>query len=212
MQVEFEDFLQEIGRDDLFFQFSRGARFFRGLFRLLFQFDALQSQQVFGALDWIFQGAVGVVEHGALLQAPGTFLIFSLSENVWMETAAQGVELFFKRGRIQVELAGESKESEIVDWDRRLHFAARTAEVRGAHRAAGPATWSGLGGRSPNCHERRFGFHICHNKIQGERAARPLINLVLTTGLWPVWTGRRSVTTRALNLLRERTAAAAGLG
>ena len=81
MHVELEDFLQKIGRHDLLLQFAGGASLLRGLLRLLFQFDAFEAQQVFGALDRIFQGAVRVVEHGTLFQAPGAFLRSSACPN-----------------------------------------------------------------------------------------------------------------------------------
>ena len=42
MHVEFEDFLQQIGRHDLLLQFARGARLFGGLLRLLFELDAFE--------------------------------------------------------------------------------------------------------------------------------------------------------------------------
>ena len=85
MHVELEDFFQKIGRDDLLLQFSGGAGLLRRLLRLLFQFHAFQAQQIFRALDRIFQSAVGVVEHGALFEAPGAFLGLGLSKDVRMQ-------------------------------------------------------------------------------------------------------------------------------
>ena len=142
MHVEFENFFQKIGRHDLLFQFAGGASLFRRLFRLLFQFDAFEAQQILGALDGIFQRAVGVVEHGTLFQAPGAFLGVRLREHVRMKAAAQRVEFFFECGRVEVELARKSKKSEIVHRDGRLHFAAGAAEMHRAHGAARPATWA----------------------------------------------------------------------
>jgi hypothetical protein len=110
MHIEFEDFFQKIGRHDLLFQFAGGARLFRRLFRLLFQFDAFEAQQILGALDRIFQRAVGVVEHGTLFQAKGAFLGVRLRKQVGMEAAAQRVELFFQCGDVKVELARKSEE------------------------------------------------------------------------------------------------------
>src|SRR5271155_5167392 len=135
MQVEFEDLLQQVRRHDLLLQFSRRSRLFSRLLRLLFQFDTFQLQQVLGALDWIFQGAVSVVEPGTLLQTPGALLIISLSEKVWMKLSAQRIELLFQTGCVQVELAGKAKEGEIVDRRRRLYLAAGCAEGHCAHGA-----------------------------------------------------------------------------
>jgi len=45
VHVQLEDFFQEIGRHDLFLQFAGGASLFRGLFRLLFEFDAFQRNR-----------------------------------------------------------------------------------------------------------------------------------------------------------------------
>jgi len=39
------------GGTTCFRQFAGGASLFRGLFRLLFEFDAFQAQQIFGALE-----------------------------------------------------------------------------------------------------------------------------------------------------------------
>src|ERR1019366_767748 len=88
-----------------------------------------------------------------------------------MEPTAQRVELSFKCGRVHVELSRKSKKSEIVDRDRRLHFAARSAEVHGAHRAARPATRGCLSGHD----QRRLGFQICHTKFKA--GARPALTI-----------------------------------
>ncbi len=122
MHVELENFFQKIWRHDLLLQFSGCARLFGRLLRLLFEFNAFETQQILGPLDRIFQRAVRVVEHGALFQAEGTFFGVRLREQVGMEPAAQRVEFLFELGRVQVELAWKSKESEIVDWDGRLNF------------------------------------------------------------------------------------------
>src|SRR5208282_1658832 len=98
-------------------------------------------------------------------QAPGAFAVVSLSEYVRMEAATQRVELFLQCGRVKVELARKSKKSEIVHWDRRLHFAACTAEVHRAHGSARPATCGCFVGRVSGHDQRRFEFRICHNKI-----------------------------------------------
>src|ERR1700677_2233951 len=136
MHVEFETFFEKVGRHDLFFQFSGSARLFGCLLRLLFQFDAFEPQQIFGALDGIFQGAIRVVEHRTLLETPSALLIIGLSEDIGMKAAAQRIEFFFERGGVQVELAWKSEEGEVIYWRWRLHLAARTTEVHRAHRAA----------------------------------------------------------------------------
>src|ERR1700676_795332 len=135
MHVELEYFLQKIGRYNLRLQFASGARLICCLFRLLFQFDAFESQEILGALDWIFERSIGVIEHGTLFQTPRPFLLFSLSEYVGMELAAECVKFFFQCGSIQIQLAGKCKKGEVVDWNRRLHFSTRIAEVQGAHGA-----------------------------------------------------------------------------
>src|SRR5271170_4716700 len=109
MQIELENFLQKIGRYYLLLQFSGGTRLLGCLLRLFFQFYAFEAQQVFRALDRISQRAVSVVESGTLLQAPSAFLIFRLSEYVGMQAAAQSIEFFFQRGRVQIELSRKSK-------------------------------------------------------------------------------------------------------
>src|SRR5208283_1546924 len=88
MHVELENFFQKIGRDDLLLKFAGLASLFRGLLGLLFQFDAFEAQQILGALDGIFQGAIGVIEHGALLEAKGAFFGIRLREEVGMKAAA----------------------------------------------------------------------------------------------------------------------------
>src|SRR5216684_4902670 len=110
MHVEFEDFLQKIWRHDLFLQFSGSASLFSRLFRLFFELDAFEAQQVLRALDRIFQRAVRVVEHRTLFQTPGAFLVVRLSEYVRMQTTTQGVELFLESGGVEVELARKSEE------------------------------------------------------------------------------------------------------
>src|SRR5437588_1967350 len=208
MHVQFEDFFQKIRRHDLLLQFAAGARFFRRLLRLLFQFDAFEAQQVLRALDRIFQRAVRVVEHRALFQAPRAFLFFCFAEYVWMKFAAQSIKFLFKGRGVEVELAWKSEKGEVVDRHRRLHLSTRTAEVHGAHGAAGPAfgcrvlrqlagTLAALCWRD----QRRFGFRTCHKQLRA--SARPA--LVTTLVVWPRalgpfgW-GGNPVTTRSLLL------------
>ena len=73
LHVELEDLFEELGWDDLLFLDAGGAGSFGGGFGLLFELDALEGEEVLGAQDGIFEGAVGVVEQGGLGQ--GGFLL-----------------------------------------------------------------------------------------------------------------------------------------
>src|SRR5215469_12048179 len=75
-----------------------------------------------------------------------------------MQAAAEFVELFLERCRVQIQLARQPEEGEVVDRLRRLHFAAGAAEMRSTHLAARPA---GERGRTGD-RNRTVRIVICH--------------------------------------------------
>ena len=95
LHVQLEDFFQQIGRDDLLLDLSGGAGLFGRALRLLFQFARLPVQQIFRALDRIFQRAVGVVEQRALLEAPFLLLAAGAGVQIGMQLAAEFVKISF---------------------------------------------------------------------------------------------------------------------
>ena len=100
LHVQLEDFFQQIRRHDLLLDLSGGARLLGGAFGLLLQRHAFEMQQVFGALDRILQRAVGVVEQGALFQAPFLLLAAGAGIQIRMKLAAQFVEIFLQSGDV----------------------------------------------------------------------------------------------------------------
>ncbi len=97
-----------------FFCCAGGSGGFGGSFGLFVELYPLQGEEVLGAEDGVFEGAVGVVEEGGLGEG-GLLLGERLGgEAVGVEFAAQGVEVFFEGGGVEVELLREREEGEVV--------------------------------------------------------------------------------------------------
>ncbi len=78
----------------------------RRRFRLLLEFHAFQLQQILSAPDGVFQRAMRVIEHRALLQTPFLFLTSGTGIDVGVQLAAQVVKIPIQGGRIDVQLFG----------------------------------------------------------------------------------------------------------
>ena len=116
LHVEFEDLFEELGGDELLFLGAGGAGCVGGGLGLLFELDAFEGEEVLGAEDRVFQGAVSVVEAGG--GGEGGLLLVG-GEAVGVELAGLGVEGFFEGLGVQVEEAGKGEGGEVVGW--RLH-------------------------------------------------------------------------------------------
>jgi hypothetical protein len=66
LHVQLEDLFEKFGRDDLLLLLAGGAGGVGGGLRLLLKLNAFEREQVLGAGDGVFQGAVGVVEERGL--------------------------------------------------------------------------------------------------------------------------------------------------
>ena len=112
--------------------------------RLLFQFHAFEMQQIFRALDRIFQRAVRVVEQRALLQAPFLLVAAGARVQIGMQFAAQFVKVFFQRRDVEVQLWRQAEEREIIRLEpeaalfRTIRRSARRAWIRTTSRSASP--------------------------------------------------------------------------
>jgi hypothetical protein len=71
-----------------------------------------QLEQVFGAVQRIFQGAIGVVEQRRIGQAPLPFVLAGAGKAVGMQLAAQAVKLVLQRGQINVQAAAPGRKLE----------------------------------------------------------------------------------------------------
>src|SRR5262249_49759628 len=109
--------------------FAAGARLLGGGFGLLLELYAFETEQVLSAMDRVFQRAVGVVELRGLLQAPILLVGGGAGVNVWMEPAAERVEIFLKLGLVEVQLLAQAEELEVRHGTRGLHLAAARAEM-----------------------------------------------------------------------------------
>jgi len=103
---------------------------------LLFQFHAFQTHQVLGTLNGIFQRPIRVIELRGLFQAPFLLTLVRAGIKIGMKLPAQLVKLPLQGGDIDVQLPRQSEEQKVVDGHWRLHLAAGTAKVFGAHGAA----------------------------------------------------------------------------
>ena len=73
---------------------------------------AFQLEQVFGAVQRIFQGAIGVVEQRRVGQAPLPLVLAGAGKAVGMQLAAEAMKLVLQRGQIEVEAAAPSRRPE----------------------------------------------------------------------------------------------------
>ncbi len=75
---------------------------------------ALQLEQVFGAAEGVFQGAIGVVEQRCVGQAPLLLVLIGAGKAVGMQLAAEAVKLVLQRGEIEGEAALQAEDVEII--------------------------------------------------------------------------------------------------
>ena len=109
LHVQLEGLFQQVLGDDLLLGRAGGARGFGGGLRLLLQLHALQLQQVLGARDGVFQGAIGVVEPRAFGERGGLLLGGLGGEAIGMQPAAERVKALLQRGVSMTSLAGREK-------------------------------------------------------------------------------------------------------
>ena len=114
LHVEFEGLFEEVFGDDLLFLRAGGAGGLGGGLGLLFELDAFELEEVFGAGDGVLEGAVGVVEVGGFGQGGLLLGGGSGGETVGVEPAGEGVEGLFEGGGVEVELGREGEEGEVV--------------------------------------------------------------------------------------------------
>ena len=69
----------------------------------------LKLEQVFGAAQRIFQGAIGVVEQRGVGQAPLLFVVAGAGKAIGMQLAAEAMELVLQRGQDRVAAAARGR-------------------------------------------------------------------------------------------------------
>ena len=99
LHVELEDFFEQIGGNagDICLPFAGSIGVFAGV--LFAYLGAFKLEQVFGAMQRIFESAIGVIDQRRVCQAPFTFLFGGTGEAVGVQLAAEAVKLVFEGGR-----------------------------------------------------------------------------------------------------------------
>ena len=92
---------------------------------------AVQLEQVLGAVQGIFQRAIGVVEQRRVGQAPLLLVLAGAGKAVGMQLAAEAMKLVLQRRQIQIQPRLQSEDRKIIAARRRLNLAAMRAEQRG---------------------------------------------------------------------------------
>ncbi len=127
LHIQFEDFFEQVGRNAgrvcLPFAIFAGV-FFANL-------RAFELEQVFGAEDGIFQGAVGVVEQRCVGKAPLALILARAREAIGMHFAAEAMELALERVKIYLKAALQAEHLKVVALGRRLNLGAMRTEERG---------------------------------------------------------------------------------
>jgi hypothetical protein len=92
---------------------------------------AFELEQVFGAAERIFEGAIGVVEQRVSARLHWRSFLAGAGKAVGMHLAAEAMELMLQGGRSRLKAALEAEDLKIIAAGRRLNLAAMRAEEGG---------------------------------------------------------------------------------
>ena len=85
-------------------------------------------EQVFSAMQRVFEGAIGIVEEGGVGQAPLALVLAGAGKAVWMHLAAEAMKFDFEGGQIDLKRARQAEDLKKIASGGRLNLAAMRAE------------------------------------------------------------------------------------
>src|SRR5208337_4057513 len=89
---------------------------------------AFQLEQVFGAVEGVFQSPIGIVEQRGVCQTPLPFVLPGAGKAVGVHFAAQAVKFVLQRGQVDGKSVLQTKDLEKIAAGRRLNLAAMRAK------------------------------------------------------------------------------------